>query len=81
MIGPPDLPDPLDEDFPQADGVADLEAEVVCPYCGETCTIMLDPGGGNSQEYIEDCSVCCQPWRVLVQYQADGSADVWVEES
>jgi hypothetical protein len=74
-----DLPDPLEEDFPLGDGVADLEAEVCCPYCGETSSIAVDPGGGEEQEYIEDCPVCCRPWRVLVTYGADGRAEVWVE--
>lgn len=78
MIGPPD---PLDEEFPLGDGVADLEADVSCPYCGETCSIGLDPGGGEEQEYVEDCHVCCRPWRVRVHYGPEGRATVWVEGS
>lgn len=74
------LPDPLDDEFPLGDGVADLETDVVCPYCGEPGTIVLDPGGGVEQEYVEDCQVCCQPWRVRVRYGADGVAEVWVTE-
>lgn len=80
MIDLPDLPDPLDEEFPLGDGVADLEAEVVCPYCGETCVIALDPGSGAAQAYVEDCPVCCQPWRVSVHYLEDGTASVELEE-
>lgn len=79
MIGPPEPEDPLDEEFPLGDGVADLEAEVICPYCGEGSTVALDPGGGESQDYVEDCPVCCQPWQVSVRYAADGTAEVWVE--
>ena len=75
MIGIPE-PDPLDEEFPLGDGVADLEAMVSCPYCGETVEIALDPGSGSEQEYVEDCPVCCQPWSVRVSYQPDGSATV-----
>jgi hypothetical protein len=74
------LPDPLDDEFPLSDAVADLEAEVTCPYCGERCSIALDPGGGETQEYVEDCPICCQPWRVQVRYAADGTAAVWVSE-
>jgi hypothetical protein len=37
--------------------------------------IVLDPGGGPVQQYVEDCQVCCQPWRVSVRYDEDGRAD------
>jgi hypothetical protein len=67
---------PLDEDFPLGDGTADLAAAVVCPYCAEEASIMLDPGSGASQEYVEDCPVCCRPWQVRVHYAGDGSATV-----
>jgi hypothetical protein len=66
----------LDRDFPLGDGTADIEGSVACPYCGETNEVSLDPGSGESQEYVEDCQVCCQPWRVTVQYHDDGSASV-----
>jgi hypothetical protein len=80
MFDLPDGPDPLDEEFPLGDGVADLEAEVTCPYCGERSTIALDPGSGATQEYVEDCPVCCQPWRVSVSYLEDGTAAVELTE-
>jgi hypothetical protein len=53
-------------------------AEVICPYCGEAITLLLDLSV-ESQSYIEDCSVCCQP--MTVSYQAaDGElTDVSVE--
>ena len=74
-------PDPLDDEFPLGDGTADTEAEVKCPYCGETVEIALDPGGGAEQEYVEDCQVCCRPWLVRVNYNASGGAEVEVEAS
>lgn len=67
----------LDADFPLGDGPADIDATVQCPYCGEEIEITLDPGSGGSQEYVEDCEVCCNPWRVRVSYH-DGQADVSV---
>lgn len=74
-----EIDDPeLDEDFLTGDGTADGEALVTCPYCGEAIEIALDAGSGARQDYVEDCEVCCQPWRVSVQYHADGSADVQV---
>jgi hypothetical protein len=72
-------PDDFDEEFPLGDGVAEGDAEVICPYCGELNTIALDPGGGASQEYVEDCQVCCRPWRVLLDYDEEGRASVIVE--
>jgi Cysteine-rich CPXCG len=71
--------DALDEEFPLGDGVADVDGIVVCPYCGETNEIALDPGSGETQEYVEDCQVCCQPWHVLVRYGADGTASIRIE--
>lgn len=35
-----------------------------CPYCGEPVELVIDPAGGASQSYIEDCPVCCRPWQV-----------------
>jgi hypothetical protein len=66
----------LEEDFPLGDGSADVAGTIFCPYCGEVNEVSLDPGSGSIQEYVEDCQVCCQPWRVVVRYRADGSADV-----
>ena len=71
----PELEAELDREFPLGDGTADIEATVLCPYCGEAVLIAIDPGSGESQEYVEDCQVCCQPWRVTVMYH-EGVADV-----
>jgi hypothetical protein len=57
----------------------DTGAEVTCPHCGEVVTIVLDPGGGRFQEYVEDCEVCCRPWTVRVAYTGSGSATVTLE--
>jgi Cysteine-rich CPXCG len=58
----------LNEEFPLGDGTVETSAEVVCPYCGETTAINVDPGGGRVQQYIEDCEVCCNPWQVTVRF-------------
>jgi hypothetical protein len=68
--------DDLERDFPRGDGTAKTSAVVACPHCGEPAEIGLDPGGGSAQEYVEDCPVCCRPWRVRVRYGADGGVDV-----
>ncbi|MGH7462203.1 MAG: CPXCG motif-containing cysteine-rich protein [Longimicrobiales bacterium] len=66
----------LDESFPLGDGTADTAVAARCPYCGERVELALDPGGGSAQEYVEDCEVCCRPWRVSVRYKSDGRARV-----
>jgi hypothetical protein len=66
---------------PSAEDVAEwsVEASADCPHCGEPVTLTLDPGGGTRQEYVEDCPVCCRPWRVQVRYGGDGSASVTLD--
>lgn len=72
-----DTPDQdLDEEFPLGDGTAETDALVTCPYCGEPVEISLDPGSGDDQDYVEDCEVCCRPWRVSVTYNRSGEATV-----
>jgi hypothetical protein len=71
-----DQDDPNDDDYTLGDGDADTEASVTCPYCGEHVEITLDPSGGDAQEYIEDCEICCNPWSVTVHYDVEGKADV-----
>jgi hypothetical protein len=50
-------------------------AEVSCPYCGELITLFLDLSV-ETQTYIEDCSVCCQP--MSVSYNAEDGALVGI---
>lgn len=38
-----------------------MEAGFQCAYCGEWVDTTVDPGGGASQSYVEDCAVCCRP--------------------
>jgi hypothetical protein len=53
---------------------------VTCPYCGEEVDLDVDPIGPPSEQYIEDCSVCCRPCVVLVQRDGDGVALTLVRE-
>jgi hypothetical protein len=35
---------------------------ILCPYCGEEFTALVDCSiGDQTQIYYEDCVVCCQP--------------------
>jgi len=69
----------MSEHEDELEDTVDTEATVLCPYCGELNDIALDPGGGRHQEYVEDCQVCCRPWRVRVIYLPDGGADVSID--
>lgn len=42
---------------------------VQCPYCWESFEIIVDCSV-ESQEYIEDCEVCCRP--ILFDINIDG---------
>lgn len=37
------------------------EKELVCPYCLQNITVLLDMGGEENTDIIEDCEVCCRP--------------------
>ena len=37
-----------------------LEHFFNCPYCFQGISILVDPSV-ESQEYVEDCEVCCNP--------------------
>ena len=75
-----DLEDETDADEDVDDNADfDADSEVTCPYCSETITILLDPGSGSTQDYVEDCEVCCRPWRVRVRYNRAGRATVHVD--
>ena len=53
-----------------------METNVSCPYCGEENTILVDESGGEMQQYVEDCQVCCKPWQVIVTTGDGGEVDV-----
>ncbi len=42
-----------------------------CPYCGESIEILID-ASIPSQQYIEDCQVCCRPITLRVEIDTDG---------
>lgn len=48
-----DSSDPFDDGF-----------LVVCPYCGESLVIYVEPDVRGT--FVQDCEVCCNPWRLRV---------------
>jgi hypothetical protein len=51
--------------------VAEMADEilVVCPYCGEQVEIYIEPDVRGV--FVQDCEVCCNPWRVRVRGRGD----------
>ena len=54
-----------------------VEAAYVCDSCGEEIVVPIDVSAGSSQEYVEDCPVCCCPNVVRVEVDEDGEVRVW----
>ena len=52
-----------------------LECPVQCPYCGESITLLID-ASVDTQQYIDDCAVCCRPIQVGIHDAESGSPAV-----
>lgn len=55
------------------------EAAYVCDNCGEEIVIPIDRSAGESQEFIEDCPVCCHPQMIRVEVEENGDVRAWSE--
>ena len=56
-----------------------VEASYICDACGEEIVVPLDLSQGASQEYVEDCPVCCRANVIHVEIDEDGNATVLAE--
>jgi len=50
------------------EGLATRLYVFACPHCGERISMLLDLSAG-SQNYVEDCEVCCSP--IEISYRAE----------
>jgi len=48
---------------------------IACPYCNEVIELLIDCTIAQ-QEYIEDCSVCCQP--VIINISINDQQEVTI---
>lgn len=55
------------------------EAIYICQACGEEIVVPIDLSAGTSQEYVEDCPVCCQANVIHVEIEEGGAVTVWAE--
>ena len=53
------------------------EIDIQCPYCWQSIGVLIDCSV-ESQEYIEDCQVCCRPIVFDVIVDDDGHPTVSV---
>ena len=54
------------------------DVEVTCPCCGEPGLVAVETEEDGG-EFVQDCAVCCRPWRVRVTLRRDGTAEVTVD--
>ena len=52
------------------------EIIIYCPYCGEALDVLVDTSSG-SQQYYEDCTVCCAP--ILFSLREDENGELTVD--
>lgn len=55
------------------------EAAYTCEVCGEEIVVPVDFSAGASQQYVEDCPVCCAPHVLHLEIDEAGNAHVWGE--
>lgn len=55
------------------------EASYLCDACGEEIVVPVDLSAGESQEYVEDCPVCCRPNIIHAEIDEGGDVRVWAE--
>lgn len=53
------------------------QAAYDCDWCHEQIVVPLDVSAGASQEYVEDCPVCCRPNLIRVELDDDGWPRLW----
>ena len=42
---------------------------VTCPFCGARLELYVEPDVSGT--FVQDCEVCCNPWRVRVVAEGD----------
>ena len=55
------------------------DASYMCDTCGEEIVTPIDTAAGTTQEYVEDCPVCCRANVIHVEIDQSGEARVWAE--
>ncbi|MFQ5659645.1 MAG: CPXCG motif-containing cysteine-rich protein [Gammaproteobacteria bacterium] len=48
---------------------------ISCPYCLEQIEVIVDHSAGT-QEYVEDCEVCCKPITMKIRIDGEKVLDI-----
>jgi hypothetical protein len=56
-----------------------MDSFFLCAFCFQKNSVFVDPSGGETQRYVEDCQVCCQPNRLSVWW--DEYEEAYVADS
>lgn len=43
------------------------EINIICPYCAQRITLVLDRGIWEKTDIIEECEVCCRPIEIYYE--------------
>lgn len=48
----------------------------MCQYCGKENEVWLDLTTGSKFDFIEDCTVCCRPNRIIIKIDEENNLTV-----
>ncbi|MCP4786319.1 MAG: CPXCG motif-containing cysteine-rich protein [Fuerstiella sp.] len=63
-------------EFPTEELKVQDDGTYICDNCGEEIVVPIDPSEGESQEYTEDCPVCCHPNVISVSVGSEGEVNI-----
>ena len=53
-----------------------FEKTIVCPYCWEHFSLVIEPSCEIGETYVEDCYVCCRPIEITVTSKDDVTIEI-----
>lgn len=48
-----------------------MDSVFTCAFCLEPNSVFVEPDAGESQRYVEDCQICCQPNLLFITWNED----------
>lgn len=73
-----DLPAPAATD----PGRTTSDSTVLCPFCGESVDLFLEPSGETGrQDFVEECQACSRDFEVSVEYDHAGTPHIHTDRT